>query len=133
MRIILQDLLHDRGLVSSGYQKDHLLGVIEHRQCKGQARRFELLNIRSGDPPFLLVETGGAGKERGGMSIRSDPKKRQIKRGPSLLGPIKKTTERLFVLFGRGLKVAHLRRHSVDIAGWNGNMRDQRFMGHAVI
>ena len=74
-------------------------------------------------------DLGLAGKQRRGMTIRPDAKQDQIKARQL---SAKRGGERFFIRARRSLGRAADGRDRVDIRGWDGNMRQQRFARHAV-
>ena len=114
-------------------EKRDLPGVIEKNRGEGDPGRFQFFDPGGGDEPARFMHGPGAGEERSGMPVRSHAQQDQIETRDVRFGDVELLTQHGFILAGNGVGIGEFAWHAINLRRGNGQVAEERFMGHSII
>ena len=128
------------GEVVAGWrdEEEHVRGFVDDGQGQRQSHsgRFAVWGIDGDDPALFFVERLlVAGEEGCGVGVVAETEVDEVEGGRGVVAGVfaEEAPEQQFVAAGVSLGVARFGRHFVDVRGFEADVADERFAGHAVV
>ena len=114
-------------------EKRDLPGVIEKNRGEGDPGCLQPFYPGGGNEPVGFMNGLGAREQGSGMTVRSHAQQDEIETRDFRFGDFELLAQHGFILVGNGLGIREFARHAMNVRHGNGQVAEERFMGHSII
>ncbi len=121
------------GFCAATDEKRDLSGVIEKNRGEGDPGRLQRFHPGGDDEAARFMKGRGAREQGGGVTVRSHAQQDEIETRYFRSGDAELPPQHGFISVRNDLSIRDLTRHAMNLRLGDGQMAEERFMGHSII